>query len=409
MTWTARSRPGPPPLALALVPVVIGIVQVVGTTFAAMHQQAVRPLDAWAYLLLVAGPVALLWRTRAPEAVLLVAFAVTLAYELRGYPSGPVYLALAVSYVFCAVFGRREVAYATLAGGYALLVFGVPWVTGRGSPAVAAALGIAAWLLVLAAIGEGVRQRRATAKEHRLRARQEALRREEEERRQATEERLNIAREVHDVVAHSLSLINVQSGVALELLDSQPGQARDALAAIKTTSRDALVEVQGVLNSLRRKGESAPSAPSPSLRDLDALAAGVRGAGVEVSVVTEGVTAPLPSRVELAASRIVQEALTNVARHAGASRAVVTLRYLPDRLELQVVDDGRGSAPSGAAVGVGGGNGIPGMRERAAALGGQLSAGPVDGQGFRVLASLPVPRGAGEGIASGDGSSGGAA
>src|SRR6185312_13142788 len=140
---------------------------------------------------------------------------------------------------------------------------------------------------------------RAAAREHRLRARQERLRRDEEARRQATEERLDIARELHDVVAHSLSLINVQSGVALELLDSRPEQARDALAAIKATSRDALVEVQGVLNSLRRKGESAPNAPSPTLRDLDGLVAGVRGAGVEVSVVTEGAAVPLPSQVEL--------------------------------------------------------------------------------------------------------------
>jgi signal transduction histidine kinase len=405
VTWTARSRPGPPPLLFALVPVVIGLVQVVGTTFAAMHQQAVRPLDPWAYLLLVAGPVALLWRTRAPEAVLMVAFAVTLAYELRGYPGGPVYLSLAVSYVFCAVFGRRQVAYATLAGGYALLVFGAPWLTGRGSPSAATALGVAAWLLVLLAIGELARQRRAAAREHRLRARQERLRRDEEARRQATEERLDIARELHDVVAHSLSLINVQSGVALELIDSRPEQARDALAAIKATSRDALVEVQGVLNSLRRKGESAPSAPSPTLRDLDGLVAGVRGVGVEVSVVTEGVAVPLPSQVELAASRIVQEALTNVARHARASRAVVTLRYLPDHLEMQVEDDGRGSsaqavdsATTGGGAADGGGNGIPGMRERAAALGGELSAGPLDGRGFRVLASLPVPRRTAQGL-----------
>ncbi|HEX5532348.1 MAG TPA: histidine kinase [Actinomycetales bacterium] len=404
MTWTARSRHGSPPLLLALVPVVIGLVQVVGTTFAAMHQQAVRPLDGLAYLLLVAGPVALLWRTRAPEVVLMMTFAVTLAYELRGYPGGPVYLALAVAYVFCAVFGRRQVAYATLAGGYVLLVVGVPWVTGRGLPSAAMALGVAAWLLVLLAIGEGIRQRRAAAREHRLRARQERLRREEEARRQATEERLDIARELHDVVAHSLSLINVQSGVALELLDRRPEQARDALTAIKTTSRDALVEVQGVLNSLRRKGESAPNAPSPTLRDLDALVAGVRGAGVEVSVVMEGAAVPLPSRVELAASRIVQEALTNVARHAHASRAVVTLRYLPDRLEVQVDDDGHGSSvvagsSASAVVGIagGGGNGIPGMRERAAALGGELSAGPIDGRGFRVFASLPVPPRAAQG------------
>jgi len=283
--------------------------------------------------------------------------------------------------------------------GYVAFVWAVPLLRGA-SVTSAAAVGTGAWMLVLLAAAEGIRQRRAAIRAGRARAAEAARSRDEEQRRRASEERLDIARELHDVLAHSLSMINVQSGVALELIDQRPEQARQALDAIKTASRDALVEVQGVLDSLRRKGEGLPSAPAPSVADLDAVVGRARAAGLRVRTLVDGDPAPLPSRVDLAAARIVQEALTNVARHAGGAPAEVTLRYSAAALEVQVDDHGPGPMVRAGAAGGrgtgdgGGGNGIPGMRARASALGGSLAAGPRPGGGFRVRARLPLRAGA---------------
>jgi signal transduction histidine kinase len=219
------------------------------------------------------------------------------------------------------------------------------------------------------------------------RARRAEQSREEEARRRVTEERLRIARELHDVLAHDISLINVQAGVALHLMDAQPEQARTALTAIKAASKDALGELRSVLDVLRQLDEGPPRAPTAGLDDLERLVAGAAAAGIDVRVVTEGTPRPLPPSVDLAAFRIVQEALTNVTRHAGQATATISLNYGEDDLTVQVDDDGRGP---GVANGSGGGNGIPGMRERAAALGGRLDAGPRPGGGFRVTASLPA-------------------
>ena len=390
MGWGGGGRLRPPDVAIA---VAAGIVQVVGTTIAARHQDPLRPLDALAYVLLAVGPLALVWRRRRPESVLVAAFAATLGYQLLGYPGGPVFVALAIAFLTAAVLRRRAFAYTVLAVGYVAFTWGVAAATGRGAAPLAALVGVGAWLLVLIAVAEGIRQRRAAVHEFRLRAAEAARSREQEQRRRASEERLDIARELHDVLAHSLSLINVQAGVALELVDRRPEQARQALAAIKAASRDAIVEVQAVLDSLRRKGESAPSAPAAGVGDLDGLVDRARRAGLDVRTVVEGRPTPLPPRVDLAAARVVQEALTNVARHSGAASAAVTVRYLPGEVQVQVDDDGRGPAgrSAGETGGETGGNGIPGMRERATALGGQLSAGKRPGGGFRVLARLPLP------------------
>jgi signal transduction histidine kinase len=246
------------------------------------------------------------------------------------------------------------------------------------APNLAQVLGLGAWLLALATTTEVIRARRERAAEV-GRARQE------EARRRASEERLRIARELHDVLAHNISLINVQAGVALHLMEEQPEQARSALTAIKAASKDALGELRSVLEVLRQSDEGAPRAPTAGLEDLDRLVSGAAAAGLDVRVVTEGTPRPLPPSVDLAAFRIVQEALTNVTRHAGRATATVVLTYDGDGLTVQVEDDGRG--PSN---GTGGGNGIRGMKERAAALGGVVDAGPKPGGGFRVTASLPV-------------------
>jgi signal transduction histidine kinase len=208
----------------------------------------------------------------------------------------------------------------------------------------------------------------------------------EEARRRAGEERMRIARELHDVLAHNISLINVQAGVALHLIDEQPGQSRSALVAIKQASNDALKELRSVLDVLREGEEQPPRAPASGLAHLNSLVAGVSATGLEVRTRVEGTPRPLPAGVDLAAFRIVQEALTNVTRHAGPASATVLVGYGSEELTAQVDDDGRGPASNGA----GQGNGIRGMRERAAALGGELAAGPRPGGGFRVRARLPL-------------------
>jgi len=196
--------------------------------------------------------------------------------------------------------------------------------------------------------GRYVRIRRAYAQELAARAERAERTREEEARRRVDEERLRIARELHDVVAHSMSIIAVQSGVGAHVLDSQPEEARKALVAVEATSRQALIEMRRLLGVLRQEAEPRGSlAPAPGLAEVEALAVEVARAGVRVEVRIEGTPTQLPTRLDLSAYGIVQEALTNVVRHAG-------------------------------------------MRERAALYGGTLEAGPLPGGGFRVAASLPV-------------------
>jgi signal transduction histidine kinase len=206
----------------------------------------------------------------------------------------------------------------------------------------------------------------------------------EEAQRRLGEERLRIAREVHDVVAHAMVAINVQAGVAAHRLDQDPEQARTALRAIKDTSGEALTDLRTTLGVLRGEDAEAPLGPTAGLGDLDELAAGLRAAGVEVELEVSGV-ADLPGAVQAAGYRIVQEALTNALRHAGARHVRVRVGRDGGALRVEVADDG-GGAPSNG----GGGSGLPGMRERAAALGGTLEAGPVPGGGWRVLAELPA-------------------
>ena len=349
-------------------------------------------LDAGAYALLALGPLALVLRRHYVRQVLAFVFAVTVAYVARGYLLGPNFLSLGFAIVSVAFAGERVLAWVASAAGW-LLFLGLPWALGHtGDPKVLAALAIAAWLLVALAGVEGVRYRRERLAEAR-RAR------ELQARSQADEERLRIARELHDVLAHNISLINVQSGVALHLMDEKPEQARIALTAINEASADALREVRSVLSVLRGTAEQAPRAPTAGLDGLDDLVSHTTAAGVGVTLQVRGERRPLPASVDLAAFRIVQESLTNIVRHAAAGAATVELTYGGDELTVQVDDDGHGPGRSGGGAsgggvaldGNGGGNGIPGMRERAVALGGSLEAGPRSGGGFRVRARIPLP------------------
>jgi signal transduction histidine kinase len=362
------------------------VVSVVGTTLAARHQHPDRDLDALGYLLLLAGAASLLGRRRWPQLVLAASFAATFAYLWLGYPGGPVWLPLIIAVGTAVVRGYRVAAYTTLVLGFIAATWIDSAIRDDAGPSIAGLLGIAAWLLTLAAISELIRYRgalRRAARQQALEARRTEL---ESARRRASEERLDIARELHDVLAHSISMINVQAGVALELIDERPEQARASLATIKQASKDALVEVQAVLGALRQAGERVATAPAPSVADLDRLVSGARAAGLDVHVRTEGQPRTLPTGTDLAAYRILQESLTNVVRHADATTVTVAVGYLADQLTLEIVDDGR---PSGAPSGLGG-SGIAGMRERAEALGGELHADRMLTGGFRVRARLPL-------------------
>jgi signal transduction histidine kinase len=248
---------------------------------------------------------------------------------------------------------------------------------------------IAAWLA-----GDAARALRGYRQQlHQVQRRRAA----EEIRLARAEERLRLSREVHDVVSHNLSAIAVQAGVARLVLAEQPGQAGTALAAIETASRSALDELRGLLRQIRDP-EDTDEAATPTLRDLPALIARLRRAGLDVSYQASGQPGAYCSAVEFSAYRIAQEALTNVTKHASGARARVLIGHGGDELTITVADDGD---PDSAAPAAGGGLGIPGMKERAALLGGTLAAGPGSDGGFVVTARLPArqvsdqePRGA---------------
>jgi signal transduction histidine kinase len=223
----------------------------------------------------------------------------------------------------------------------------------------------------------------------RSRAAAAAEKTEQEGRRRVDEERLRIARELHDIVAHTMATINVQAGVAAHVLAENPAAAGDALQAIRKSSKDGLRELRTILNVLRQADEGDPTQPTPGLGQLDALISNTRGAGLPVTLQRSGDPADLPPAVDLAAYRIVQESLTNVIKHAGAAAtATVSLRYARSGLEVEVTDTGPGPGP--AALTAGDGHGLIGMRERAASVGGSLQTGPGRGGGYRVFAALPA-------------------
>ncbi|HEX2272775.1 MAG TPA: sensor histidine kinase [Acidimicrobiales bacterium] len=380
-TCDPPAGPRRPVASDARLALVVGVAQLVFTYLAGRHQVDRYSLDVGGVALLLAGPAALVFRRRYPSVVLGAALAATLAYWLIGYVRGPIFLALIVAFVTAVMHGRRWLAWSSLVVGYVSFLWLGDLLDREPGPTLAQVVGLAAWLLALAATSEVVRVRKERAAELR-RARQE------EARRRAREERLRIAQELHDVLAHNISLINVQAGVALHLMDERPEQARPALAAIKDASKEALDELRSVLDVLRDgTGEAASLVPAPGLdADLDDLVARTAAAGVDVRVDVEGERRPLPPSVDRAAFRIAQEALTNVVRHAGDATATVRVAYADDAVTVQVDDDGVG-APGPTD---GSGNGITGMRERAAALGGRLEAGPRAGGGFRVRAWLPL-------------------
>ncbi|MGR6317817.1 histidine kinase [Micromonospora soli] len=327
------------------------------------------------YPLVVVAALALAVRRRWPLVTLAVVTAATTAYLMFGYPYGPILLSFVVAVY--TVVAYRPARAAAVACGAALAVLLVHVFVGVRPPGLLGLMPAVAWVAVPFAVGTTVRLIRESAARDRV----------DEARRLADAERLRVAREVHDVVGHGLAAIHMQAEIALHLLARKPEQAEAALTAISRTSKEALDELRVTLTVVRRDEAADERSPAPGLAQLPQLRERLAGAGVPVTVEVDGEPRPLPVAVDLAAYRVVQEALTNVLRHAGPATAGVRLRYAPAEVAIEVTDTGRGAAAGPARTG---GYGLAGMRERVTALGGSFAAGPAAAGGFRVYATLPL-------------------
>jgi signal transduction histidine kinase len=399
---------------LVLVVVVLAI-HLLGTVVAASDQAGQEALGAGTYALLVLGALVLPLRHRHPLGVLALTFLAAQVYWAQDLPRGPVFVAWLVASTHVMLIGRRFLALTTLVVGFTMFAT-VGHLLGNAEPPTVASLFYSlAWTTTLIAVTEAVRIRRDRAVE-RVRSEAEAL------RRQVADERLRMARDLHDAVAHNMSLISIQAGVALHLLESDraasgnhdraagnhdlPEQVGDALATIRYASKEALVELRSVLGVLRQVDEgddgegegggAPPRTTSPSLTRLDDLVARARSVGVSVQVSSQADVPvdDLPRAVDQAAFRIIQESLTNVSRHSGAETARIRIRLRDGALLLEIVDNGAGPARSDPEL-PHGGNGIVGLRARAAAVGGRLRAESRPGGGFAVRAELPLGTGTG--------------
>jgi signal transduction histidine kinase len=351
---------------------------------------ACHPGGAGAVALVLAQTLPLAWRRRHPLAVSVVTGLATGAYGLAPYPdlAMPVPVGGLVGMYSLAAWGGRRAALVTggLAAVVGVVVLSLPRTDADLVDAAFAFLGLAgAWVL-----GDRARVQRALAAELSERAARLEREREGEARRAVAEERARIARELHDVVAHHVSMMVVQAEAGPVAVERDPARAAGAFEAIAATGRQALVEMRRLLGVLRGDGGQAASlTPQPGLDEVASLVEQVGRTGLEVELVVEGTRAPLPAGVELSAYRIVQEALTNAVRHAGGGRALVLVRYGEHDLELTVRDGGGGgsaAAPAGGRAG----QGLVGMRERVSLFGGELHAGPGPDGGFTVAARLPL-------------------
>jgi len=359
-------------------------------------ERASGPL-AYALAILICLPI--LTHRRWALGSTVVASAALVAYGFGHYTAFPGVPLFVLTFLVALHADRRRSAASF---GVALAAFVIalslqPASVATASTWVSTVLALAvAWLA-----GENLRDRRARWAALEQRARDLERDREDRARRAVGEERLRIARELHDVVAHAMSVVAVQAGVANHVIDSRPEAAREALATVETNTRAALVEMRRLLGVLRQGDEpSASLAPAPGLAEVPVLVQQFAQAGLTVDVRVDGAPGAVPDGVDLSAYRIVQEGLTNVLRHGGP-RAEVVIGYPGSAVAIEITDDGRGGGPSGAggaggepgAAVVGPGHGLIGMRERVAVFGGRLFAGPRDGGGFRVAAVLPFEGG----------------
>lgn len=355
-------------------------------------ERAVTELGGLGLVLLAGTGLVLVVRRRWPVAVFVATALASVVYYALDFSDGPGWLALFVALYTLTSLGDGHRSVTIAAVGIAVLT--VVWLLAARDVEPPAAIG---WVffrigaaVMSAALGESARSRRVIAAEALERADRAERTREEEARARVDAERLRIAREVHDTVAHAIAVINVQAGVTAHVLDSRPDRAAEALRTIERTSAQALQEMRSILGVLRDAHEGR--VPPQGLDRVDDLVTQARDAGVEVAL-DDQASRPLPSAVDGAAYRIVQEAITNVIRHVGPTRVIVSITQDDDELQVRVADEGRRGAPegvNGVAPSDGTGRGILGMRERCRLLGGQLDAGPRPGGGFEVVARLPL-------------------
>lgn len=349
---------------------------IVGATLgpASWHTHQPHHIPVAGAALLVGGSGIIAWRRRFPLTVLLISAGAVLAYYALGFPGGPAVIAPGVALGTYA-FARGVLRSAVVGGALLALMLLVALVSDRFSEIPGYAVGLLLGVTAAVAVGAALRARAASL----AAARNEAV---ESSRRRAEQERLAIAREVHDVVAHSLAMINVQASVGSHLADQDPEQAKRALTAIKDASHSALEDLRHTLAVLRG---STTRAPVAGLDRLPELVSATRNAGLSVTM--HGSPGTVPAPVDATAYRILQESLTNVVRHAvGATGVTVRMHNTGDVLDLTIADNGRpvtGGARSS-------GSGLRGMTERARALGGSVTAGPVAAGGFEVRAQLPL-------------------
>jgi signal transduction histidine kinase len=374
-------RPLTQDIALALALLVVSLVTVSTGRAEPVGSPDTGPSGVVLFVLALFATLPIALRRRFPVEVFAVTLAAAVISDLIG---GPYQFAGALVglYTVAAYVGRPGSIYAAAAAGISTVV------TGLGdsrSPAAESfailAVFAASWLL-----GDNIRTRRAYLRE--LEDRADRLEREREEsiRRAAADEQARIARELHDIITHNVSVMTVQAAAAGDVFESHPGRVREALDSIESTGREALTELRRLLGRLRPEDGGTELAPQPGLARLDGLLEQVRAAGLQVDLTVEGTPRELPIGLDLSAYRIVQEALTNILKHAQASKASVHIRYEPDAIQLEVVDDGRGPAQDETQ----GGQGIIGMRERAALVGGALRVGRAPGGGFAVDARIPL-------------------
>ena len=347
-----------------------------------------RPSGPVTYLLALAMVLPFGIHRQKPLVAAAVVLGSLLVYSLAHYGPYPGINAFVLLFAIT-LHGERRESRAVFAATLLTLTIAI-WV--QPAAVVTASTWFSTFLVATVAglLGENLRHRRERWTALEERARFVEMEREERVRRAVIEERLRIARELHDVVAHAMSVIAVQSGVGHHVIDTQPEEARRALASIETTSRAALTEMRRLLGVLRQEGEPhAVLTPAPGLADLPVLVAQVNEAGLEVTVTESGEPTEASVPVDLTAYRIVQEALTNALKHGGPA-AQVTIAYSPGEVYVEVIDDGhdgqvRRARPANAI-----GHGLIGMRERVAVFQGDLVAGPRPGGGFRVAAHLPL-------------------
>jgi signal transduction histidine kinase len=361
-----------------------------------------REPDILANALALATTLPIAFRRRKPVLVLAVILLASILTTLTG-PSTGVGLGALIAVYSVAVYADRRASLPALALTLIAVAVAITIVLASTDPALPPAIYPVGLLLVWVVVGgvwllgDLVRSRGEAVEELRLRNAELEAEREENARLAVADERARIARELHDAVAHSLSVMVVQAGAARRALETaEPGgevaaeRARGALATIEATGRDTLSEMRRVVGALRPAGDE-PYEPQPSLAELDRLLATVRDAGLPVELVVEGETRPVPRGVDLSAYRVIQEALTNTLKHARATSARVRLRYGGDALEVEVTDDGRGAAARLLET-PHRGYGLAGMRERVAMVGGEIAAEPGPSGGFVVRARLPLGR-----------------